>query len=106
MRTPPAIIPGTVDSHGTTLNTVSWSSIAYQDRYLYSTQSYIDVYVTDRSINYSWDLPLESSSGKLSWKYVGSQLKRMKKQLFWQKWQIAQALKYREKVLVLLVISK
>ena len=93
MRTPPAIIPGTVDSHGTTLNTVSWSSNAYQNRYLYSTQSYADVYVRDISINGSWDLPLESSSGKLSWKYVGSQLKRMKKQLFWQKWQIAQALK-------------
>ena len=105
MRTPPAIIPGTVDSHGTTLNTVSWSSNPYQNRNLYSTQS-IDVYVRDRSINYSWDLPLESSSGKLSWKYVGSQLKRMKKQLFWQKWQIAQALKYKEKVLIFLVISK
>ena len=63
-------------------------------------------YVRDISINGSSDLPLESSSGKLSWKYVGSQLKRMKKQLFWQKWQIAQALKYKVKVLEVLVISK
>ena len=60
---------------------------------IYILHNQFDVYVRDISINGSWDLPLESSSGKLSWKYVGSQLKRMKKQLFWQKWQIAQALK-------------
>ena len=94
MRTPPAIIPGTVDSHGTTLNTVIEVQMHIK---LHSYILHNPFYVRDRSINYSWDLPLESSSGKLSWKYVGSQLKRMKKQLFWQKWQIAQALKYKEK---------
>ena len=36
------------------------------------------------------------ASGKLSWKYVGSQDKRMKKQLFWQKWHTTHALKIQE----------
>ena len=42
------------------------------------------------------------ASGKLSWKYVGSQDKRMKKQLFWQKWQNTQALKFWSKTLSLM----
>ena len=33
-----------------------------------------------------------SACGKLSWKYVGSHDSKMKKQLFWQKWQMTQAL--------------
>ena len=42
------------------------------------------------------------ASGKLSWKYVGSQDKRIKKQLFWQKWQNTQALKFWSKTISLM----
>ena len=80
VRNPPAIMPGMVDNHGTTLKTVKYKN-AFKECINAGKRAY-NILFSKNSPYKILDLPFESSSGKLSWKYVGNQLNKIKKQLF------------------------